>query len=118
MKMKKKTTYYNYLSIIVCSTLLLFVSGCYNSSNNNDITLVESLFDNSESDKSQSLLVNEQKLIDFVAVELSKPNTIVTLNYIYDKDSSRTYEYILKNKDMTISPIQEQSKYSWIGFIY
>lgn len=103
MKMKNKTTYYNYLSIIVCSTLLLFVSGCYNSSNNNDITLVESGFDNSESDKSQPLLTNEQKLIDFVVVELSKPTTIVTLNYIYDRDSSRNYEYILKNKDITIS---------------
>lgn len=97
MKMK-------YLSVIVCGALL-FVTGCQGhvSSSNNDTTSIANEFNNSESDKSQSLLANEQKLIDFVSSELSKPNTIVTLNYLYDKESSKTYEYLLTNKDITIS---------------
>lgn len=97
MKMK-------YLFVIICCALL-FVAGCqgHGSSSNNDTTSIANEFNNSESDKSQPLLANEQKLIDFVAAELSKPTTIVTLDYIYDKESSKTYEYLLTNKDITIS---------------
>ena len=97
MKMK-------YLFVIICGALL-FVAGCqgHGSSSNNDTTSIANEFNNSESDKSQPLLANEQKLLDFVAAELSKPTTIVTLDYIYDKESSKTYEYLLTNKDITIS---------------
>lgn len=100
MKIKMKL-----LSIIICSASLMFVAGCQwnDSHNNNDTTSTANEFNNSESDKSQSLLANEQKLIDFVASELSKPNTVVTLDYLYDKESSKTYEYLLTNKDITIS---------------
>ena len=98
-----KTIYYNYLSIIVCSASLLFISGCHNSPNNNDTTLIERGSNHSESDASQQLLTNEYKFIGFIAAEFNKPETVVTLNCLYYKDSNTTYEYILKNKDMTIS---------------
>ena len=58
MKIKMKL-----LSIIICSASLMFVAGCqgYSSSSNNDTTSIANEFNNSESDKSQSLLANEQK---------------------------------------------------------
>ena len=98
MKIKTK-----FLSVIVCGALL-FLAGCQGgSSNNNDTTTVVDDFNNYEADSKQSLSENEQKLINFVASELSKPNTVVTLDYLYDKESSRTYEYLLTNKDIIIS---------------
>lgn len=90
-----------FLSAIVCGALL-FVVGCQGAPNNNDTTVVGD-FNNYETDSKQTLSVNEQKFIDFVSAELSKPDTVVTLDYIYDKESSRTYEYLLTNKYITIS---------------